>query len=91
MRKTMHGQEWLLIMDKKFDQYKTILDYLLEADKCIWNAVLEINELDDEQLGKFVQPLMQLRGEIHVDFMRPIYTKYPELAQLAGFDEEDET
>lgn len=77
-------------MSTDFDAYKKIFDLLLEADKNIWGAVLEIQDGDANQLEGFIQPLMEMRGEIHVEFMRPIYTKYPEIAKLAGFDVADE-
>ena len=77
-------------MSTDFDASKKIFDLLLEADKNIWGAVLEIQDGDAKQLESFIQPLMKMRGEIHVEFMRPIYTKYPEIAKLAGFDVADE-
>lgn len=73
-------------MNTDYEAYKKIFDLLLEADKSIWSAVLEIQDGDAKQLESFIKPLMQMRGEIHVEFMRPIYTKYPEIAKLAGFD-----
>lgn len=77
-------------MDTDFDAYKRVFDLLLEADQKIWSAVLEIQDGNTKELERLIQPLMQLRGEIHVELMRPIYTKYPELAKLAGFDAADE-
>jgi hypothetical protein len=77
-------------MNTDFDAYKKIFDLLLEADKNIWNAVLEIRDGDAKQLESFIQPLMKVRGEMHVEFLRPIYKKYPEIAKLAGFDAADE-
>jgi hypothetical protein len=86
----MPGQEWLLDMDKDYEAHKKIFDLLLEADRNIWNAVLEIQDGDAKQLEELVKPLMRARGEIHVELMRPIYKKYPALAELAGFDTADE-
>lgn len=76
-------------MDDEFEEYKKIFDLLLQADKNIWEAVIEIRNGEIKQLEKFVQPLMKLRGDMHVEFMRPIYKKYPKIAELAGFDTED--
>lgn len=76
-------------MDREFEQFKKVFDLLLEADKMIWAAVTEIRDHEIQQLEQFVQPLMKLRGDIHVDFMRPIYKKYPKIAEMAGFDEKD--
>lgn len=78
-------------MSQEYDSNKKIFDLLLEADKNIWNAVLEIQNGDAKNLESFMKPLMKIRGEIHVEFMRPIYKKYPELAKLAGFDADDES
>ncbi len=85
----MYGQERVLTMDDEFEEYKKIFDLLLQADKNIWEAVIEIRNGEIKQLEKFVQPLMKLRGDMHVEFMRPIYKKYPKIAELAGFDTED--
>ena len=75
-------------MDNEFEKYKKVFDLLLEADKNIWKAVVEMRDSEIKPLEKLVQPLMIIRGEIHVEFMRPIYKKYPEIAKMAGFDEE---
>lgn len=90
MRSTVSGQEWMLIMDNEFEQFSRIFSLLLEADKKIWAAVLEIRNDGMSQLEDFVQPLMKLRGELHVEFMRPLYKRYPELAKTAGFDSEED-
>lgn len=79
----------MLTMDNEFEEYKKIFDLLLLADKNIWEAVVEIRHGEIKQLENFVQPLMKLRGEMHVEFMRPIYKKYPKIAEMAGFDTED--
>ena len=76
-------------MDSEFEQFKKVFDLLLEADKKIWAAVSEIKDGEIKPLEKFVPPLMKLRGDIHVEFMRPIYKKYPKIAEMAGFDEEN--
>lgn len=78
----------MLVMENEFDKFKKIFDLLLEADKNIWEAVVEIRDRDIKQLEDFVQPLMKIRGDIHVDFMRPIYKRYPKIAEMAGFAEE---
>lgn len=79
----------MLTMDNEFEEYKKIFDLLLLADKNIWEAVVEIRHGEIKQLENFVQPLMKLRGDMHVEFMRPIYKKYPKIAEMAGFDTED--
>ena len=76
-------------MDDQFEKYKKIFDCLLEADRNIWQAVVEIGDGGNGQLDKFVQPLMNIRGDLHVEFMRPIYKKYPKIAEMAGFNETD--
>ena len=80
----------MLTVDNEFEQCKKVFDLLLEADKKIWAAVVEIRDGEIKQLEKFVQPLMKLRGDMHVEFMRPIYKKYPKTAEMAGFDAEDD-
>ena len=79
----------MLIMDKEFEEFKKVFDLLLEADKKIWAAIVEIKDGEIKQLEKFVRPLMKIRGDIHIEFMRPIYKKYPKIAEMAGFDEEN--
>jgi len=76
-------------MNSDFERSTKIFDLLLEADRNIWAAVLEIRDGEVEELKKLVQPLMKLRGALHVEGMRPIYTRYPELAKIAGLDEGD--
>ncbi len=77
-------------MSNEFDKYQEVFDPLLEADKNIWRAVLEVEDCDIKQLKEFVQALMKLRGHIHVEFMAPMYKKYPELAKIFGSDDEDQ-
>ena len=77
------------MMDDEFEEHKKVFDLLLSADKNIWEAVVEIRDGEIKQLEKFVQPLMKLRGEMHIEFLRPIYKKYPKIAEMAGFDKED--
>ena len=77
-------------MDKEFEQFKKVFDLLLEADKKIWAAVVEIQDGEIKQLEKFVQPLMKLRGDMHIEFMRPIYKQYPKIAEMVGFDAKDD-
>ncbi len=76
-------------MDNEFEEYKKVFDFLLEADRNIWKAVVEMRDSENKQLERFIQPLMKLRGDLHVEFMRPIYKKYPKIAEMAGFDEKD--
>lgn len=78
-------------MNNDFEQCKKVFDMLLKADNSIWEPVIEIQNSNNKQLEEFIQPLMNLRGEIHVEFMRPIYQKYPEIAKIAGFDIENES
>ena len=77
------------MMDDEFEEHKKVFDLLLSADKNIWEAVVEIRDGEIKQLEKFVQLLMKLRGEMHIEFLRPIYKKYPKIAEMAGFDKED--
>lgn len=76
-------------MNTEFEQFKKIFDLLLEADQKIWSAVVEIRDGEIKELERLIQPLMKLRGDMHVQFMRPIYEKYPKIAEMAGFDMKD--
>jgi len=78
-----------ITVDNEFEQFKKVFDLLLEADKKLWAAVSEIKDGGIKPLEMFVPPLMKLRGDIHVEFLRPIYQKYPTIAEMAGFDEND--
>lgn len=73
-------------MSDEFNQCKSVFDCLLDADQKLWQAVCEIRDTPIEQLNGYVEALMTMRGELHVEFLRPIYKKYPELARSAGFD-----
>ena len=81
---------WVLTMGDDFEQFKKVFDLLLEADKKIWEAVVEIRDGEIKKLEGFVQPLMKLRGDMHVEFMRPIYKKYPKIAKMTGLDAKDD-
>ncbi len=72
-------------MDNSKDINKEVFEYLLAADQNIWSAIQKIMDSNDEKLKEQAKPLMLLRGEIHTEFMRPIYKEYPELAEKAGF------
>lgn len=74
-------------MNNEFQQFQKVFSLLLEADRKIWEAVIEIRNYDNKQLTQLVNPLMKLRGEMHIEFMRPIYKKYPKIAEKYGFDE----
>lgn len=76
-------------MSKEFEKFQEIFDLLLVADKNIWRAVLEVEDCEIKQLEEFVQPLMKLRGHIHVEFMAPMYKKYPELSKTFRSDDDD--
>lgn len=78
----------MLVMDSKADVYKEVFDSLLDADKCLWKAVLDIQDRGDTHLNGLINSLMQIRGEIHTEIMRPIYKQHPELAEQAGFDQD---
>ena len=67
---------------------KEVFECILAADQSIWSAVQKILDSDNEELKELAKPLMLLRGEIHTEFMRPIYKRYPALAEEAGFGEE---
>lgn len=68
--------------------YELVFDDLLAADEKIWAAIVKIQENNLADLKSFAKPLMQVRGEIHTEFMRPIYKKHPELAKKAGFGDD---
>lgn len=73
-------------MNNEFEKYKRIFYYLLEADKNIWEAVLEVEDCEVQELKQLIPLLMNTRGDIHTELMRPLYKKYPKLAKDAGFD-----
>lgn len=76
-------------MSDHFELYEQIFNYLLKADQNLWEAVLKIQDGESEGLTSLVPSFMAVRGELHAELMRPIYQKFPELAEKAGFGESD--
>ena len=64
-------------MNKEKELYKTVISMLKNADDYLWKAVTEMQDTDS--LNEQVMTLMKLRGDLYVDFIRPLYNKYPEL------------
>ena len=75
-------------MNNTDKSYELVFESLIAADKNIWEAILQVQESGDADLKKLAKPLMHLRGEMHTEFMRPIYKKYPDLAAKGGFNDE---
>lgn len=59
-----------------------------EASGKLWEAVAIAREEETELSASFTQQLMQMRGDMHVKLLRPIYKKYPEIATKFGLDDE---
>ena len=66
-------------MKNNKDLYKEVISFLQNADKEIWEAVMVIDNSDNLELKKNIEPLMELRGEIMVEFLFKFYKKYPNL------------
>jgi len=65
--------------------YQEVFELLIKADEELWSAVKTLHAAKDQSCIDFAKTLLELRGEIHSEAMRPIYKKYPELAEKAGF------
>ena len=76
-------------MSQEFLESKRLFSLLIEADQKLWEAVMAIQENKIAGLDGYASKLMETRGHIHVEFMRPLYKKFPELATLAGMDADD--
>lgn len=74
-------------MNESRKNSENLFRMLLEADEKLWGIVLAIEDEGMGEFESFIPQLMQMRGDLHVQFMRPIYKKYPELATEAGLDE----
>ena len=75
-------------MGNEADKYEEVFQHLIDADKQLWEAVKAIEDSGIEHLELLIPNLMKFRGDLHVDFMRPIYKKYPHLAEDAGFGDD---
>ncbi len=78
---TMYGQKRMLEMTQE-EHEKAIFSKAVQLNKDIWKLIEDIqyftNEIDNEQIRKFVD----LSGHLHVEILRPLYKKHPELVQL---------
>lgn len=77
-------------MKDEYEEWKRVFDLLLDADKKIWEAVLAAQADERYRLNWTIEPLMGLRGELHVELLRPIYKRFPEIAKAAGMDLDEE-
>ena len=85
----MYGPQWVLaVMKSESENLEEIFRLLLEADRKLWEAVAAIHENETALSALFIQPIMQMRGDIHVNFLRPMYKKFPELEKKFGLDDE---
>ena len=69
-------------------KYEEVFQRLINADKQLWKAVKAIEDSDIEPLESLISNLMKFRGDLHVNSMRPMYKKYPHLADKAGFGDD---
>lgn len=76
-------------MNREFQHYEHIFKLLLEADSKIWEAVTAIQDEEDSSLKDYLYPLMEVRGALHVQLFRPMYKRFPELAEASGMNEVD--
>lgn len=81
---------WIVKGASEMQSEKEYLDevfrLVLEASSKLWEAVVAIHEHETALSKSFVQPIMQMRGEMHINFLRPMYKKFPELATKYGLD-----
>ena len=75
-------------MSTERETIEDVFRLVIEASGKLWDAVAVIGESESERAASLVQPLMQARGNLHVQLLRPMYLRYPELATKFGLDEE---
>ena len=74
-------------MSKNIKIYQEIIKYLKQADQNIWEAVMVIDNSNDNELKINIEPLMALRGEILAEFLFKFYKKFPELEPIYEVEE----
>ena len=75
-------------MQSERQTLEDVFRLVMEASGKLWDAVAAIRSHETTLSAPFTQPLMEMRGDMHVKFLRPIYKKYPELATKFGLDDE---
>lgn len=77
-------------MNSERENLEEVFRLIMEASGKLWDAVAALHENETALSASFTEPLMQMRGDIHVKFLRPMYKKYPELATKFGLDGDPE-
>ncbi len=75
-------------MKSESENIEDVFRLIMEASEKLWEAVAAIHENESTLAASFTQPLMQMRGDIHVKLLRPLYKKHPYLATKFGLDDE---
>jgi hypothetical protein len=75
-------------MNTERENLEEVFRLAMEASGKLWNAVAAAHDNRTPLSDSLVQALMQLRGELHVSVLRPMYKKYPELATKFGLYDE---
>lgn len=73
-------------MQSECEEIEEVFQLILEASEKLWEAVAALHEKETTFSNSLVQPLMQMRGDIHVNLLRPMYMKFPELGTKFGLD-----
>jgi hypothetical protein len=73
-------------MKRENDEFEELFRFILEADQKIWQAVGSISESETEFADSMVEALMQIRGEIHLKVLRPVYKRFPDLLVKFGLE-----
>ena len=79
-----------MIVRKIMKKEEKLFKKLIEIDKNIWDVVLYIQDNVDCESNDTIINLMDIRGQLHTECLRPIYKKHPALADKY-FQEESQT
>jgi len=74
-------------MKKNKELYQEVIKFLKKADQNIWEAIMVIDNSNNMEIRTNIEPLMEIRGEIIVEFLFKFYKKYPELEPSYDVDE----
>ncbi len=67
-------------MNESFD--RDLFNNIHSIDKMLWNLIEQLSSNENDVSDHFARKIMKISGDIHMDIMRPLYKKHPDLIKL---------
>lgn len=68
------------------DVDRDFFNKVLSIDKMLWDLIKQLSANDHDVCDEHARKIIKISGEIHVDIMRPLYKKYPDLVKYLEED-----